>query len=198
MPVMVMAAMMVQQLDRRADHEAMDLGDPLRGRALRSNRAARDFHCNPCRLRALRALRTPFARRLAALTAAPVSCSRSAHRSPRLALLPPVLPPVPASPRTGLRTTPGTGARTSADTSASAFGSVLRTTACGSARNAPHSIAVAAPLRRLRRSRFPLRSPSDSRLFLRPAACGSHTGTQLAAGCAKRAHVVHSHASSTT
>ena len=70
MPMMVMAAMMVQQLDRRADHEAMDLGDPLRGRALRSNRAARDFHCNPCRLRALRALRTPFARRLAALTAA--------------------------------------------------------------------------------------------------------------------------------
>ena len=83
MPMMVTAAMMVvQQLDRRADHGAMDLGDPLRGRALRSNRAARDFHCNPCRLRALCALRTPFARRLAALTAAPVSCSRSAHRSP--------------------------------------------------------------------------------------------------------------------
>ena len=64
MPMMVLAAMMVvQQLDRRADHEAMDLGDPLRGRALRSNRAARNFHCNPCRLRALRlpgaSLRSP-------------------------------------------------------------------------------------------------------------------------------------------
>lgn len=32
---------------------AMSLGDPLRGRAFRSNRPAGDFHCNPCRLREL-------------------------------------------------------------------------------------------------------------------------------------------------
>ena len=38
--------------------------------------------------------------------------------------------------RTSLRTATGTGARTSAGTSASAFGSVLRTTACGSGRTA--------------------------------------------------------------
>ena len=45
-----------------------------------------------------------------------------------------------------------------ADAAASASGSVLRTTACGSVRTVRHSIAVAAPLRRLRRRRFPLRS----------------------------------------
>ena len=39
----------------------------------------------------------------------------------------------------------------------------------------PASSAAAAPLRRVPRRRFPLRSPSDSRLFLRPAAVGSHT-----------------------
>ena len=68
--------------------------------------------------------------------------------------------PVPASPRTGLRTAPCSCVRTSADTPTGASGSVLRTTACGSVRTVRHSIAVAAPLRRLRRRRFPLRSCS--------------------------------------
>ena len=98
--------------------------------------------------------------------------SRRARRRPRLArpgrlrrrrALPPARPgalrasPVPASPRTGLRTTRCTAARTSAVTAAFAFGSVLRTTACGSRRTVRHSIAGAAPLRRLRRLRFPER-----------------------------------------
>ena len=59
--------------------------------------------------------------------------------------LPPVLSPVPASPRTGLCTAPRIRARRSADATADAFGSVLRTTARGSLRIARHSIAVAAP-----------------------------------------------------
>ena len=45
-------------------------------------------------------------------------------------------------------------------TSASASGSVLRTTACGSGRTARRSRAAAAPLRRVPRRRFPLRSCS--------------------------------------
>ena len=60
--------------------------------------------------------------------------------------------------------------------------SVLRTTACGSVRSDRHSIAAAAPLRRLRRLRFPLRS---YRRFGRPDRPGwpwvSHP-TQRAAG----------------
>ena len=83
--------------------------------------------------------------------------------------------PVPAAPRTGLRTTPCTGVRTSADTSARAFGSALRATACGSGRTARHSSAVAAPLRRLRRLRFPLRSAASRCLLWTPEAVGSHT-----------------------
>ena len=96
--------------------------------------------------------------------------SRRARRRPRLArpgrlrrlrALPPARPgalrasPVPASPRTGLRTTRCTAAPTSAVTAAFAFGSVLRTTACVSLRTAGRSPAAAAPLRRLRRLRFP-------------------------------------------
>ena len=42
----------------------------------------------------------------------------------------------------------------------------------GAVHTARHSIAVAAPLRRLRRRRFPLRSSPDFRLSLRPAAVG--------------------------
>ena len=72
-----------------------------------------------------------------------------------------------------------TRARTSADPRAGAAartsGTVPCTTAPGSVRTARRSSAAAAPFRRLRRRRFPLRSPSDSWLFLRPAAVGSHT-----------------------
>ena len=64
--------------------------------------------------------------------------------------------PVPASPRTALRTTPCSRVRTSVDNSARASGSVLRTTACGSGRTAARSRAAAAPLRRVPRRRFPL------------------------------------------
>ena len=79
-------------------------------------------------------------------------------------------PPSPVSPlvrallrsatRTSLRTAPCSGARTGAGTSASASGSVLRTTACGSRRTARRSRAAAAPLRGLRPRRFPRRSCS--------------------------------------
>ena len=63
--------------------------------------------------------------------------------------------------RTSLRTSPGTGVRMTADTAADASGSVLRTTARGSRRNTSATqCAVAAPLRRLRRRRFPERGCS--------------------------------------
>ncbi len=61
---------------------------------------------------------------------------RRPRASPRLVAVAPPASPVPASPRTELRTAPGTCARTRADTSANASGSVLRTTACGSVRTA--------------------------------------------------------------
>ena len=161
MPLMLVMVV-VQMSDRRAVPGAWSLGASLRADACP---AARSAHRRVPHRRRRRYLRRypPLQCRVGlalALRASPVALRAS---------------PVPASPRTGFRTAPGTGARTSADTSASAFGSVLRTTACGSVRTAAHSIAVAAPLRRLRRRRFPLRSPSDSWLFLRPAACGSHT-----------------------
>ena len=93
--------------------------------------------------------------------AGPAGRLRRLRASPRLGAAALRTSPVPASPRTGLRTAPGTGARTSADTRADAsvvaFGSVLRAAACGSVRPVRHSIAVAAPLRRLRRRRFPER-----------------------------------------
>ena len=148
----------------------------------------------PSRLRALRALRTSFARRLAPLTAAcrtAAPCRQSQHgvrhtprqpragaarrarlgprfarpgrlrrlrASPRLVAVALRASPVPASPCTGLRTAPCSRARTSADTFARASGSALRATAFGAGRSARHSSAVAAPLRRLRRRRFPHRS----------------------------------------
>ena len=100
---------------------------------------------------------------------------RRLRASPRLVAVALRASPVPASPRTGLRTAPCSRARTSADTSARAFGSVLRTTACGSGRGTRHSIAVAAPLRRLRRHRFPHRSCCLSVHCWTPEAVGSHT-----------------------
>ena len=190
MPLMLVMVV-VQMSDRRAVPGAWSLGASLRDRATLPSplRGLGPSGGYPSRLRSLRSLRAD------ACPAARSAHRRVPHRRRRryLRRYPPLqcrvglalalraspvalrASPVPASPRTGFRTAPGTGARTSADTSASAFGSVLRTTACGSVRTAAHSIAVAAPLRRLRRRRFPLRSPSDSWLFLRPAACGSHT-----------------------
>ncbi len=106
--------------------------------------------------------------------------------------------PVPASPRTALRTTPCSRVRTSADTSARASGSVLRTTACGSGRTAARSRAAAAPLSRVPRRRFP--KPRCCR-FGRPdrrGGLGSHTGTQRAARRGIRAHTLPSPAHSTT
>ncbi len=72
--------------------------------------------------------------------------------------------------RTSLRTAPGTAVRTSADSTASAFDSVLRTTARGSGRIARHSSAVAAPLRRVPRRRFPHHECRLSVLFWTPEA----------------------------
>ena len=127
----------------------------------------------PGRLRRLRA--TPRLR-VAALRASPVLASPSTGSRTTRRIAAPARARAPAErTRTSLRTAPGSRVRTSADSSASAFGSVLRTTACGSARTARHSFAVAAPLRRLRRRRFPLRSSPDSWLSRRPSAVGSHT-----------------------
>ena len=85
---------------------------------------------------------------------------------------------------------PCTGVRMTADTAASAFGSVLRTSACGSGRTVRHSFAVAAPLRRLRRRRFPERrcsrfgrsGPPGAALGLTPDAPLVHGPTGGACG----------------
>ena len=55
--------------------------------------------------------------------------------------------------RSSLRTAQCSRTRTSASITARASGSVLRTTACGSGRTVRHSIAVAAPIRRVPRRR---------------------------------------------
>ena len=65
-------------------------------------------------------------------------------------------------------------------------------------RSAAHSSAVAAPIRRVPRRRFPHRSSPDFRLFLRPAAVGSHTGTQRAASRGIHAPELHFRAISVT
>ena len=174
----------------------------------------------PSRLRSLRSLRAPLARRPAALPAvagppllsssstasvarppyAPrVGVARRARRSARLArpgrlrqlrAAPRTVAaalrasPVPASPRTALRTAPCTTGRTSAGSSAIAFGSVPRTTACGSARTARRSFAAAAPSRRVLRRRFPEpRCPNSGRPDRTGAALGL---TPHAAGCGER------------
>ena len=143
-------------------------GEPLRGRAFRSN------------------LR--FAPISSAIPLASAPFGRCALRLPkkrtRRADVPVTVPtvagalrpsPVRAAPRTGSCTTPCSGVRTSADTSAQASGSALRATAFGAGRTARHSSAVAAPLRRLRRRRFPLRSAASRCLLWTPEAVGSHT-----------------------
>ena len=73
---------------------------------------------------------------------------------------------------------------------ADASGSALRATAFGAGRSARHSSAVAAPLRRLRRRRFPQRSAARSVPFHTP--CGglvSHTRRISDAGCGIDDHV---------
>ncbi len=215
--VMLMA---VPKMDTSAVSHTTNLGASLRDRATLSSplRGLDPSGGYPSRLRSLRSLRAPLARRLAdalrrvldrrrraafdylvGTTAASSSrrrfAQRSSQTSPRspspaapaagiasgLGPRAPVRRRVPAPPRTGsrttrrsarrtragapaerartsLRTAPCSSARTSAGTTATASGSVLRTTACGSRRTDRHSIAVAAPLRRLRRRRFPRRS----------------------------------------
>ena len=182
MPVMVV--MVVQMPFRRAEHGTRDLGASLRDRATLPSplRGLGPSGGYPSRLHSLRSFRASLGRRLAALTAvcptadadatftsvvrpvaAVVSCSRFAHRLPHRARH--LCPLMCGHFRLRLRQ------RAAHD--------CLRLRP-----HHPHSIAVAAPLHRLRRRRFPLRSPSDSRLFLRPAACGSHTGrSRLQVGC---------------
>ena len=182
MPVMMVV---VQISGRRAVHGAKDSGDPIRGRALR---------CNPCRLHSLRSFRASLGRRLAALTAvcptadanatftgvvrpvaAEVSCSRFAHRSSHFVLrrcrlrLAPGCAPRPALVSARVRTL-----------SPPPPAACCARLACGSRRTARHSLAVAAPLRRLRRLRFPLRwfsrfgRPDRPALSLTPDASLMH------------------------
>ena len=205
---------MVPNMDTVSRDPTMRLGASLRDRATLSSplRGLAPSGGYPSRLRSLRSLRAPLARRLADAHRRvpnrhrPRSVRRQCSHH-RRALLAPALraalvadlaslalagcagcgiatarPGAPhacrvsASPctglrtartragapaeraRTSLRTAPCSSARTSADTSARASGSVLRTTACGSGRTDRHSIAVAAPLRRVPRRRFPHRS----------------------------------------
>ncbi len=89
--------------------------------------------------------------------------------------------------RTSLRTAPGSRVRMTADSTAFASGSVLRTTARGSGRTVRHSSAVAAPLRRVPRRRFPHHECRLSVLFSTPeAARFSHPTHRRCrrAGCA--------------
>ena len=199
-----MMLMAVPKMDTRAVSHTMRLGASLRDRATLSSplRGLAPSGGYPSRLRSLRSLRAPLARRLAdahrrvparrrrrsvrrhrrdhlrvllapALRAALVAvlaslalagCAGCGHRlrlglgtARRFARCTRAGAPAEHA-RTSLRTAPCSSARTSAGTAASASGSVLRTTACGSVRTGRHSIAVAAPLRRLRRRRFPHRS----------------------------------------
>ena len=96
--VSVVTVVMPEQRVRRT---SKDSGDPLRGRAFRSNRPAGDFHCNPCRLRSAspRCAR-PLARRLAALAdgcPADTACRPSGH-----GVRHPPRSPWPAMPATGI------------------------------------------------------------------------------------------------
>ena len=145
-------------------------------------------HCprlaRPRRLRRQRASPRLVA---AALRASPVSASPSTgSRSARCTIrrtgaVARALAPAERA-RTSLRTAPGSRVHMTADSTASASGSVLRTTARGSGRIARHSVAVAAPLRRVPRRRFPHRSSSDSQLSGRHSAFRLHTPRIVDAG----------------
>ena len=184
-------------LDGSAVNRTMNLGDPLRGRAFRSNlrfapiSTAIPVASAPFGRCALRlpggSLRSPplperhahgSVRRRGAVSALSSSRRRSSRCSPR----PPWLgsaalraSPVPASPSTGLLTAPCSRVRTSADSTARASAVVLRTTPCSPRCTSRRSSAAAAPMSRPRRRRFPLRSPSDSWLSQRPSAFRAHT-----------------------
>ena len=69
-PMLVMMPMVsVLNTDRLADVRALDLGDPFGPGFPLQSPLRSDFRCNPYRLRSLRSLRAPLARRLAALPA---------------------------------------------------------------------------------------------------------------------------------
>ena len=186
---------MVFMLDVGSGVGALDLGASLRDRASLPSplRGLDPSGGYPSRLRALRSLRTSFAksrhRRAAvpdtvpgidrsvfapALRAA-LAASRSASAS-RAGALP--ASPVRASPVTGLRTAPRTCVRTAAGTTADAFGSALRATAFSTVRSARRSSAAAAPPRVPRRCRFPPRSYSRFAVPDRPGRLFVHTRRQ--------------------
>ncbi len=77
--------------------------------------------------------------------------------------------------RTAGRTTPGASAGVRDGERAAPAVTSLDTSSLRGVRTSRHSSAVAAPLRRSRRRRFPLRSSSDSRLSGRPSASRLHT-----------------------
>ena len=79
--------------------------------------------------------------------------------------------PVQSSPITGLHIAPRTCVRASACASAS----LLRTTPFGTSRTLRHSIAVAAPVRRILRRPFPIACTSGFVLLTACAGFGPHT-----------------------
>ena len=170
--VSVVVQPVVPKMDTDSGMRTLRLGASLRDRATLPSplRGLGPSGGYPSRLRSLRSLRAPLARRLAALPAVAGPHARRFVRPNRLAN-PPVLlatalratlvaaalraPPVSASPFTGSRTASCTGARTSADTAVDASAAVLRTTPCSSRCTPRRSIAAAAPTSRCRRPRFP-------------------------------------------
>ena len=145
--------------------------------------APSDNRSYPSRLRSLRSLRAPLARRFAALPAAGRTRSRQgstassdgsprspradaprhARRRPRLARpgrlrrprASPGLGPVRPALRRSRRTARSASAGRTVGAPAAPFGTVLRTRASARAGQAVRSIAAAAPLRRALRRRFP-------------------------------------------
>ncbi len=175
----MMQTVMVPQFGRGAGDGAMDLGDPLRGRAIRCNLPSVDFRFYPCRLRELRSLRAALAKNPA------TPCRSFGHRAGHR----PFGPRVRAS-RCARRTTRVAGAGFARHRPA--HRAVHRCPrSCGPGRgrlrhrashfrlwlvrSASHSIAVAAPFRRVPRRRFPHRSAASRCLLWTPEAVGSHT-----------------------
>ena len=181
--ILTVMLMQVPIMDTESGIHTMRLGASLRDRATLPSplRGLGPSGGYPSRLRSLRSLRAPLARRFAALTAvagptrpvlhstapcAAPTCPprplalrrlRRLRASPRLVAAALRASPVPASPFTGLRTASCTAARTSADTTARACLPVLRTTPCSSRCTSRRSSAAAAPTSRCRRRRFPER-----------------------------------------
>ena len=171
--VSVVVQTLLLKMDTGSGMHTLRLGASLRDRATLPSplRGLGPSGGYPSRLRSLRSLRAPLARRFAALTAvagptrwalrstdssgqpsgpprlARPGRIRRLRASPRLVAAALRASPVPASPFTGSRTTPCSRVRTSADTAAAGSAVVLRTTPC-STRCTP---AAQAP-RRLRRA----------------------------------------------